>query len=250
MRIVLPYQAGILVLRWGFTLFVLCGVLGLCTLSVWQLQRGAQKHALIATMQARMQQPPQPLASLLATANPDWAALEYRRVTVTGVLQHDKELHLAARELRYSTYGYQILTPLALPEQRGLLVNRGWVPAEKKAAASRAEGQSAGTVTLTGILRLPKPRGWMVPENAPERNVWLWLDLPAMAQTAAILPVLPMVLDVDASPNAGGWPVGGQTRVSFPDNHLQYALTWGALALALLVIGLIAQWQRPRPDGL
>lgn len=74
------------------------------------------------------------------------------------------------------------------------------------------------------------------PENDPARNSWFYVDLAAMAKAAAIVHVLPFYLDADASPNPGGWPQGGQTETDLPNNHLQYALTWFALAAALIVI--------------
>jgi cytochrome oxidase assembly protein ShyY1 len=46
--------------------------------------------------------------------------------------------------------------------------------------------------------------------------------------------VAPYFIDTDATPNAGGLPVGGPTVVLFPNNHLQYALPWFALALMLV----------------
>ncbi|TIN59580.1 MAG: SURF1 family protein, partial [Mesorhizobium sp.] len=50
--------------------------------------------------------------------------------------------------------------------------------------------------------------------------------------------VAPYFIDADATPNPGGWPVGGLTVVSFHNNHLVYALTW--FGLALMVLGAIA----------
>ncbi len=49
----------------------------------------------------------------------------------------------------------------------------------------------------------------------------------------------------------GGWPVGGNTRVSFPDNHLQYAITWFTLALGLIAVfvAFVRQQLRKPPDG-
>ena len=46
-------------------------------------------------------------------------------------------------------------------------------------------------------------------------------------------------LDADATPNPGGWPKGGQTRINLPNDHLQYAITWALLAMALMVIYVI-----------
>jgi surfeit locus 1 family protein len=42
----------------------------------------------------------------------------------------------------------------------------------------------------------------------------------------------------------GGLPQGGETIVSFPNNHLQYALTWFGLAVALIAVFAVWAWGR------
>jgi surfeit locus 1 family protein len=51
--------------------------------------------------------------------------------------------------------------------------------------------------------------------------------------------VLPFYVDADATPNPGGLPVGGQTRLDLPNDHLQYAITWYALAAGLLGVYIV-----------
>jgi len=160
--------------------------------------------------------------------------LMWRRVKVTGHFLHAQELHLAARSLR-GNVGTHVLTPLVRDNGQTVLVNRGWVPSQLKDASRRAAGQIAGTVTLEGIVTPGSRKGWFTPDNDPSRGLWLWADLAAMAQTLG-RPLQPLVLDADDAPNPGGFPIGGQTRIDLPNDHLQYALTWYALAAALLVI--------------
>ena len=45
-----------------------------------------------------------------------------------------------------------------------------------------------------------------------------------------------MVVEADATGNAGGLPIGGRTRTELPNNHLQYAITWYGLAAGLFVV--------------
>jgi len=244
MALIIRCSGGVFRPRAGFSLFVLFGTLILLGLGGWQMQRMGWKHDLIAKITERMAAEPVPLP--LAPDDP--AAFEYRRVTVSGTFRHAQEIFLAARDVRYSVYGTQILTPLETAEGQFILVSRGWVPNEKKAATTRAAGQPTGTVTITGIARVPHPRGWLVPDNSPDRNFWLWVDLPAMAKFAGVPGFAPLLVEADNTPNIGGFPVGGQTRVSFPDNHGVYAITWFALALALLVIGVVKAWEPKRKD--
>jgi surfeit locus 1 family protein len=139
-----------------------------------------------------------------------------------------------------------VLTPLRESEGRIVFVNRGFIPSERKDPATRAAGQFAGTVHISGLLRLPpdaKPN-WFLPDNRPDLNYWFWVDLPAMAAAdhLAVTDVAPFYIDADATPNPGGWPQGGVTPLSLPNDHLQYALTWFSLAAALVAIYVVYHW--------
>ena len=57
-----------------------------------------------------------------------------------------------------------------------------------------------------------------------------------MARQDGVALLAPVVLEADAAPNPGGWPKGGQTVVTFRNEHLQYAITWFALAAGLLLV--------------
>lgn len=231
---------GIFTPRVGPALFTFVGVIVLFAMGFWQLERMAWKHALIAKISARMHGAPVALPPDFA----DPAAFDYMRVWVTGTFRHDKEIYQAARDVRYSVFGYHVLTPLETPEHQFVLVDRGYVPPEKKLPPTRAAAQATETVTVTGVARVPKGRGWLMPDNDPGHNFWLWVDLPQMAIFAGIPAFLPVTVDADATPNPGGYPLGGQTRVAFPDNHFVYAITWFCLAFALAAIFVIAHWKR------
>ena len=94
----------------------------------------------------------------------------------------------------------------------------------------------AGNQAVEGIVRVPHGKAWMQPDNEAAKNMWYFVDLPAMA--AAMAADFRTDLYVDAGPaeNPGKYPVGGQTRIELPNDHLQYAITWGLLAVALAVI--------------
>ena len=116
-----------------------------------------------------------------------------------------------------------------------IIGNRGWGPEHKKDPATRSAGMMRGIVTIEGILRPGMQQGLFVPNNIPEKNTWVWVDLPTMINYAKIPHYIPYLLymDIDDKAVPGGFPVGGQTPLELSNNHLEDALTW--LLLALLV---------------
>jgi surfeit locus 1 family protein len=228
------------------TLFTAPAVLLLLGLGSWQIQRLYWKQDLIAQRQVAVSAAP-----ILATGNleEDARGMEFRHVTDEGIFLHDKEIFLGATS-EAGRQGYQVLTPLLEPGGRIVLVNRGFIPAELKDPAKRAAGQILGTVRVQGLLRLP-PAGkptWFLPDNRPDLNYWFWVDLPAMSAADKLDRVASFYIDADASPNPGGWPKGGVTRLALPNDHLQYAITWFSLAVALMVIYFLFHRRNAGPE--
>jgi len=132
-----------------------------------------------------------------------------------------------------------------------VLFNRGWVPERLKDPARRAEGQVPGIVTVEGIVRLSEAdlKSWFVPDNKPERNVWLTVDVATMRRTSGLPDAPDLKADqwfvaADAAANPGGFPIGGQTRVNLPNDHLQYSITWFLLSLTLVGVYVAYHWRR------
>jgi len=217
----------------GATAITLIGLALLVSLGVWQLHRLDWKEALLARIEARLEAPAKPLPAEIA--DPDrW---EYAGVELTGRFLHSSELYLARGR------GWQVITPLAREAGPPVLVVRGFVPERKKPPDAREEGLVEGKITITGIARLPEEPGMFVAENQPQENRWFWRDLDAMAAAAGLERAAPVF--VEAREDApGGWPRGGVTRLDIPNRHLGYAITWFALAGALLVVYLVAGYRR------
>jgi surfeit locus 1 family protein len=215
------------------TVILLPTLLGL---GAWQVQRLGWKRELTERVATQITAQPVPLPR----QSLDVAAWEYRRVTVKGELQHNLEMHLLAHDRR-GTFGYRVVTPLRRDGGGWVLIDRGFVPMERKDPALREMGQVPGVVDITGVVRRPTPQGWFVPDNQPEKNFWYFAAAGAMAAAAGI-DAPAYLIEADASPNPGGLPQGGQTRINFPNNHLAYALIWFGAALALLAIYLL--WHR------
>ena len=207
----------------------------LAGLGVWQIERLHWKEDLIARVESRMAAPAAPLDDVLVhgLANAEW-----RRVQVHGYFPNDSEVYLFAPSAAGQP-GYHVIAPFVVAGgDHAILVDRGYVPEDLKDPRSRKES-FGGEERLTGIVRLSQPPGLFTPAPDPRTRVWFNRDARAMAEALRVAPVAPIIVEEDGTPGAGEYPRGGQTRVDFPNNHLQYALTWFALALVLTAVYLL-----------
>jgi surfeit locus 1 family protein len=212
-------------------------MLALCVaLGVWQLHRLEWKEELIARVTEHMQRPIAPLNMAMSESTPEDDPLEWRRVRLRGHFIHDNEVYLYARGPRSET-GVQVITPFQW-EHGLLLVNRGFVPDAKRDPATRAAGQVSGDVEIRGVIRHSSEGGLFTPGPDVRRRLWFARDAQSIAGAMRLRLVVPFFIEADATPNPGGYPIGGQTVVDIPNNHLSYAITWFALALVLVVVYL------------
>jgi surfeit locus 1 family protein len=111
-----------------------------------------------------------------------------------------------------------------------VLVNRGFVPADKRDAALWS-ASTRGSETVTGLLRLSEPHGGFLQSNDPAADRWFSRDVAAIARSRGLAATAPYFIDAEPAPGRSGLPVPGLTVLAFANNHLVYAITWSVLAL-------------------
>ncbi|SDD41962.1 surfeit locus 1 family protein [Paracoccus isoporae] len=208
-------------------------MLGFLALGVWQVERLAWKRDLIARVDAR-----------LAADPVDWTEIvnlppgeqEYRPVRVTGRFDHDSEVLVKA--VTEEGGGFWLLTAMQSVAGTTVLINRGFVPPDRRDPASRTQALPQGEVTVIGLARLTEPGGAFLRENDPVADRWFSRDVAAIAEARDLDRVAAFFVDADATPQPGGYPLGGLTVTRFRNAHLGYALTWFALA-GLVATGLV-----------
>jgi len=221
---------------WLLAVLAVIGVAGFTALGIWQLERRLWKLDLISQVERRSHAAPVPLPK-----PEDWPRINagddaYRRVKVSGTFLHDREtLVQAVTELGP---GFWVLTPLRTEEGRTVLINRGFVPPERRDPATRPAGNPPGKVQIVGLLRITEPHGGFLRANDPAADRWHSRDVAAIAAARGLEGAAPFFVDADATPNPGGWPVGGLTVVTFRNSHMVYALTWFTLALMVAAAAL------------
>lgn len=213
----------------GFRAFLLFAALVFTALGTWQVQRLFWKLDLIARVDARVH-----AAAIAPPTDAEWQTIkpgdaEYRHVTLAGTFDNSRETLVQAVTERGP--GFWVITPLLLTDSRTVLINRGFVPPDRRDPTSRPEGQPQGEVTVTGLLRLPEPGGAFLRSNNPAAGNWYSRDVAAIGENKGLTNLAPYFIDADATANPGGYPVGGLTVIQFRNSHLVYALTWFSLAI-------------------
>jgi len=196
----------------------------------WQHKRLGWKTALLTRIETGMAYPVAYLPAT-ATALETW---EYRRVSVTGRFLHDKTmmLHPRTHKNRPGSHVITLFQPTAGPP---VFVNRGWVPQEQEVFPQPKEA-----VTLTAqIGRLPVA-GKFTPPNSPDKGEWYWFEKSA-ADTHFEVATRDYLLYVteDASQQEK-YPLPGQIRLDYPNDHFAYMLFWFSMAFTLIVVYILS----------
>lgn len=214
------------------SLLVLAAFIWLCWLGFWQLDRLAWKLELIETSQTRTKGAPVAIDEVLA--RPSLEDMRYQKVIASGTFDHENEVFVYAPHRQGP--GFRVITPLVQPTGSSVLVDRGWVPSEMRAAEARPDGQLAGEIALEGLI-IPGGEATLgVAGHQDGDPVWMFRDLNGMAEYIGIYQVAPVF--VVALPIEGGepWPRPEAPDLTFRNSHLSYAITWFGLAFALVSV--------------
>jgi cytochrome oxidase assembly protein ShyY1 len=224
----------------AFTLLMLALFVGL---GVWQLQRRAEKHALIAALTERLAAAPVPLPPSAQWSTLTPANDEFRRVTLTAtyVSRLDAMVYSSGSAIRgdISGPGTWAFLPALLANGQTVAVDAGFVP---NAMQDRdlQDSAVAGLITnqpvaLTGYLRFPEAAGILTPSADHSKRLWFTRDQLAMADALGWSNVAPFYIDLELPVPASGIPKPGPLDVHLKDDHMQYAITWFGLAGAVLI---------------
>jgi surfeit locus 1 family protein len=232
---------------WGFIVLMLALMTLFGALGIWQVERLGEKERLIANVASRMNLPSSELPPLAEWSAFDAEPWNYRPVTVSGTWLPTRTVlvftSLTEQRGQYSGPGYWVMTPLQLAAGGSIFVNRGFIPEESADAFTTGGTVDPGLVSLTGIARVSEEVGSFTPAPDLGRRIDWVRNAGRLAAIAGPVPepVAPIYVDLPAF-GPGALPQGGETVVSFPNNHLGYAVTW--FGFAVLVPFLLFFWAR------
>jgi surfeit locus 1 family protein len=229
------------------TVFALVGIAILVSLGVWQLDRKTWKENLIVALNTRLSQSPGDLPP-----REDWTRLdrqreEFKRVGFPAEFLPGQDAfeYSAGSAFRPDVKGpgYWVFAPARLAGGSLVIIDRGFVPLDRKDAAAQAP---AGSVDIVGIMRWPETRGMFTPADDLKENTWYLRDIQAMAAAHHWQNVAPFYIEMESPVPPGGLPKPGKLAVNLPDDHLQYAITWFGLAFGLFAVYVVFIVRRVR----
>lgn len=197
----------------------------LLALGTWQVHRLTWKRGILAEIAAAERAPAVPLPA---------APTPFEKVAVRGRLRPDLAALYAAQVHQTETgpvLGGQLIVPLERSGAPPVLVDLGWVPAQRRAPLDLATGE----ITVDGYVRAAEYPGLFSATDDPKARRFYTLDPQAIGAALGLQRVAPFTLVALGTTPPRGWPQPAQHLPRPPNNHLQYAITWYGLAVVLLI---------------
>ncbi len=227
-------------------LFAAAGLALFLRLGFWQLDRAAEKKAIISAYQQAAKSEPLDFDTALAPGRPA-TGLYTRAVSLNGGFEAGRSL-LLDNQVVGSRVGYRVWTPLRLSSGRLALVDRGWVPMHPDRRVLPALQTPAGPVRVRGVWQpLPRPGLRLAPDDCNRAQWPRVVQYPLFAELQCLLgpDLAEGLLWLDPAEPHGF--VRDWVRNEFPpERHYGYALQWFALAATLLVLFIVLNFRRIR----
>lgn len=225
------------------TLLALVGVVSVGHLGVWQLDRAAEKRAILEQVSAGA-------TTIRPLTSSDTEVARYQAVRASGRYDPARQILLDNMPSPRGMPGYRVLTPFELSGGGWILVDRGWLPMGRTRTELPAIDVDASERSIVGRiddvprpgLRLasaPSPAGWPKVMNYPEH---------AELERVLERPLAPRIVRLDPA-ERDGFERTFEMRPDFgPNRHIAYAVQWFALAAAILVIYVLVNLKSKQPD--
>ena len=204
-----------------FSVFVYFIILTLLSLGFWQIYRLNWKLELIEQIENSLKNDPVELSNI--------EKKNYLRIKTSGDIDFDKQIYLY--NLNDSGKpGFEVINPIKIGDEN-YLVNRGWIPFEKK---DLPEINLVDQNQIVGTLMLQTKPSIFKPENDIEKNYWFTLDREDILKfTGRNFSEYVIYLNGDYK-----IPKPRVITAKISNNHKKYAITWFSMAISILLIYL------------
>ena len=204
-----------------FSVFVYFIILTLLSLGFWQIYRLNWKLELIEQIENSLKNDPVELSNI--------EKKNYLRIKTSGDIDFDKQIYLYNLN-DAGKPGFEVINPIKIGDEN-YLVNRGWIPFEKK---DLPEINLVDQNQIVGTLMLQSKSSLFKPENDIEKNYWFTLDREDILKfTGRNFSEYVIYLNGDYK-----IPKPRVISAKISNNHKKYAITWFSMAISILLIYL------------
>lgn len=204
------------------------------SLGFWQLDRAEEKRQLQGLFEQRQHAGPIALEALDSQAD-----LRYQPVTLRGEFLNEKQLLLDNR-IYQGRFGYEIITPFRLAASETIvLVNRGWLQGDISRRSLPEVKTITGEMALRAEVYVPQGDVMLLADELAMGwpRVMQSLNIEALQNEfeQTLFPYSVRIKKISAASYTPNWVVVNLQ----PEKHTGYAVQWFAMALTLLVIGIL-----------
>ena len=204
-----------------FSVFVYLIILTLLSLGFWQIYRLNWKLELIEQIENSLKNDPVELSNI--------EKKNYLRIKTSGDIDFDKQIYLYNLN-DAGKPGFEVINPIKIGDEN-YLVNRGWIPFEKK---DLPEINLVDQNQIVGTLMLQTKPSTFKPENDIEKNYWFTLDREDILKfTGRNFSEYVIYLNGEYK-----IPKPRVITAKISNNHKKYAITWFSMAISILLIYL------------
>ena len=204
-----------------FSVFVYFIILTLLSLGFWQIYRLNWKLELIEQIENSLKNDPVELSNI--------EKKNYLRIKTSGDIDFDKQIYLYNLN-DAGKPGFEVINPIKIGDEN-YLVNRGWIPFEKK---NLPEINLVDQNQIVGTLMLQTKPSTFKPENDIEKNYWFTLNREDISKfTGRNFSEYVIYLNGDYK-----IPKPRVITAKISNNHKKYAITWFSMAISILLIYL------------
>ena len=204
-----------------FSVFIIFFILVFIALGVWQIIRLNWKNNLILEIENSLKKPPVELSQ----SNKE----NFLKIKTSGLINFEKQIYLYNLN-ESGTPGFEVINPIFIG-QENYLINRGWIPFEKK---DTPEINVFDQNNIIGTLRIQGRKNIFKPDNDLNKNYWFSLDREdILTFTGKNFSKYIIYLDGNYQ-----FPRPKKITANISNNHKKYAMTWFSLAISILLLYL------------
>ena len=204
-----------------FSVFIIFFICVFIALGTWQIIRLDWKNNLILEIENSLKNPPVELTQ----SN----KVNYLKIKTSGSVDFEKQIYLYNLN-DTGTPGFEVLNPISINGENYLL-NRGWIPFEKK---DTPEINIIDQTNIVGTIKIQGRKNIFKPDNDLKENYWFSLNREDILKfTGKKFSKYIIYLDGNYQ-----LPKPKKITANISNNHKKYAMTWFSLAISILLLYL------------